>query len=155
SGRDRRGAAPAVRGDHPCSRRAVPDGAQGLLRDRAAALGRSPCLGRAQPLPRCERPFGTRTGGRRRKRGDCRLDSAVAREVPMDAGVDSRHAWFRLAVSLALMTIGGCGMYVVVVVLPSVQAEFGVARGTASLPYTLTMIGFGIGGIWMGRLSDR
>ena len=35
------------------------------------------------------------------------------------------------------------------------QAEFGVARGDASLPYTLTMIGFGIGGILMGRLSDR
>jgi MFS family permease len=36
-----------------------------------------------------------------------------------------------------------------------VQAEFGVARGTASLPYTLTMLGFGIGGIFMGRLTDR
>ena len=35
------------------------------------------------------------------------------------------------------------------------QAEFGVARGDASLPYTLTMIGFGLGGILMGRLADR
>ena len=34
-----------------------------------------------------------------------------------------------------------------VVALPAVQAEFGVARGDASLPYTLTMIGFGFGGI--------
>jgi MFS family permease len=73
----------------------------------------------------------------------------------MTPQVDSRYAWFRLAVSLALMTIGGCGMYVVVVVLPAVQAEFGVARGQASLPYTLSMIGFGVGGIVMGRLSDR
>ncbi|MFP5406815.1 MAG: MFS transporter, partial [Gammaproteobacteria bacterium] len=73
----------------------------------------------------------------------------------MDAGTDSRYAWFRLFVSLVLMTIGGCGMYVVVVVLPEVQADFGVARGEASLPYTMTMIGFGIGGILMGRLSDR
>ena len=61
----------------------------------------------------------------------------------------------RLAVNLALMTIGSCGMYVVVVVLPTVQAEFGATRAGASLPYTLTMIGFGIGGVLMGRLTDR
>jgi len=40
----------------------------------------------------------------------------------------------RLAVNLALMTIGSCGMYVVVVVLPTVQAEFGATRAGASLP---------------------
>ena len=56
---------------------------------------------------------------------------------------------------MALMAIGGCGMYVVVVVLPAVQAEFGVARADASLPYTLLMIGFGVGGMLMGRLADR
>jgi len=58
-------------------------------------------------------------------------------------------------VTLALMTIGSSAMYVVAVVLPSVQAEFGVARADASLPYTLLMIGFGIGGVLMGRLADR
>ena len=61
----------------------------------------------------------------------------------------------RLAVTLALSTIGGVGMWSVVVALPAVQAEFGVARGAASLPYTLTMLCFGIAGIGMGRLSDR
>jgi len=70
-------------------------------------------------------------------------------------GVESPYAWTRLAVSLLLMTIGGSGMYSVAVVLPRLQAEFGVARGDASLPYTLTMIGFGFGGILMGRLADR
>lgn len=68
---------------------------------------------------------------------------------------ESSYAYLRLGVALALMTIGGAGMYGVVVALPPVQAEFGVARGDASLPYTLTMIGFGLGGILMGRLSDR
>ena len=68
---------------------------------------------------------------------------------------DSVDAWRRLLVSLVLMTIGGSGMYAVVVVLPSVQAEFGVERAGASLPYTMTMIGFGLGGIVMGRLADR
>src|SRR5438477_7810689 len=67
----------------------------------------------------------------------------------------SPHAWARLAVSLTLMTISGCSMYAVVVVLPAVQAEFGVARADASLPYSLTMIGFGVGGLFMGRLADR
>jgi MFS family permease len=69
--------------------------------------------------------------------------------------VDSKAAWVRLVIALALMTIAAAGMYVVVVVLPSVQTEFGISRAQASLPYTLTMIGFGLGGILMGRLGDR
>ena len=68
---------------------------------------------------------------------------------------DSPAAWLRLLASVALMVIGGCGMYVVVVVLPTVQAEFDVARGEASLPYTLTMIGFGVGSVLMGKITDR
>ena len=68
---------------------------------------------------------------------------------------DSRYAWTRLVVTLALMTVGSGAMYVVAVVLPAVQAEFGVARADASLPYTLMMVGFGIGGVAMGKLADR
>src|SRR5512135_2017732 len=69
--------------------------------------------------------------------------------------IDSRIAWWRLAATLAMATLGGIGMWSVVVALPTVQADFGVDRGAASLPYTLTMVGFGFGGILMGRLSDR
>ena len=69
--------------------------------------------------------------------------------------VDSRAAWLRLAVVVALSTIGGVGMWSVVVVLPHVQAEFAATRAEASLPYALTTIGFGLGGILMGRLADR
>ena len=68
---------------------------------------------------------------------------------------ESAYAWWRLMVSLLLMTIGGAGMYAVTVVLPRVQADFAVDRADASLPYTMTMIGFGFGGILMGRLADR
>ncbi|MEN9538645.1 MAG: hypothetical protein RLZZ126_880, partial [Pseudomonadota bacterium] len=68
---------------------------------------------------------------------------------------ESGYAWWRLFVSLLLMTIGGVGMYSVTVVLPRIQADFGVARAAASLPYTLTMVGFGVGGVLMGRLADR
>lgn len=68
---------------------------------------------------------------------------------------ESAYAWIRLGVSLLLGTVGSVGMWSIVVVLPTVQADFGVARAEASLPYTLAMIGFGIGGIAMGRLADR
>ncbi|HKO69078.1 MAG TPA: MFS transporter [Burkholderiaceae bacterium] len=69
--------------------------------------------------------------------------------------IDSRTAWLRLIAALAISTVGGVGMWSVVVALPAIQAEFGVTRAAASFPYTLTMLGFGIGGIMMGRLSDR
>jgi MFS family permease len=70
-------------------------------------------------------------------------------------GVDSAAAWLRLARAVLLSTIGGVGMWSVVVVLPSVEAEFGAARAGASLPFSMTMIGFAFGGVLMGRLADR
>ncbi|SFK52663.1 MFS transporter [Falsiroseomonas stagni] len=69
--------------------------------------------------------------------------------------LDSRQSWIRLSAIMALSTLGGAGMWSVVVALPFVQAEFGATRADASLPYTLTMVGFAAGGILMGRLSDR
>ena len=69
--------------------------------------------------------------------------------------LDSSYAWKRLAVALALSTIGGVGLWSSVVILPAIQAEFGVDRGGASLPYTATLIGFALGGILMGRMADR
>ena len=71
------------------------------------------------------------------------------------ASFESPYAWARLAASLALMTLGGAGMYAVIVALPALQSEFGVARGEASLPFTATMVGFGLGGVLMGKLTDR
>ncbi|HEY3531621.1 MAG TPA: MFS transporter [Casimicrobiaceae bacterium] len=68
---------------------------------------------------------------------------------------ESSEAWLRLAVALVLSTLGGVGMWSVVVALPAVQAEFHVARAAASLPYTLTMLGFGAASVGMGKLSDR
>lgn len=69
--------------------------------------------------------------------------------------IDSRYAFIRLLFALAIMTLGSVGMYVVVVVLPVVQAEFGITRADASLPYTVLMLGFGFGGILMGLWSDK
>src|SRR5216683_6252405 len=79
---------------------------------------------------------------------------AIAGMIATD-GVESAYAWRRLLASLLLSTIGGVGLWSAIVVLPSLQLEFGVARASASLPYTATMIGFAFGGILMGRLADR
>jgi MFS family permease len=68
---------------------------------------------------------------------------------------DSLYAWGRVATSLALATIGGIGLWSSVVVLPTIQDEFGVDRAGASLPYTATMVGFALGGVTLGRLSDK
>jgi MFS family permease len=68
---------------------------------------------------------------------------------------DSLQAWLRLAVAMLISTIGGVGMWSVVVALPAIQTAFGVDRADASLPYTLAMLGFAGGGVLTGRLADR
>src|SRR5215468_2651772 len=79
----------------------------------------------------------------------------TVRDVTRSPAADSRYAWWRLVASLALSTIGGVGLWAAVVVLPTIQAEFGVGRGGASVPYTAAMVGFAIGGVLMGRVADR
>lgn len=68
---------------------------------------------------------------------------------------DSSYSWLRLAISLMIAIIGNAGMWVIILVLPSVQSEFGVDRASASLPFTLTMLGFALGNFYMGKLADR
>jgi MFS family permease len=69
--------------------------------------------------------------------------------------IDGREAWFRLLVSVMLATIGCAGMWIVVVILPTVQAEFGTSRAGATLPFTLMTFGFALGNIVGGRYVDR
>ena len=69
--------------------------------------------------------------------------------------IDSRYAMWRLVKALVIMVMGSSCMFIVSVVLPEVQAEFGVSRSEASLPSTLLWIGFGAGGLLMGRVADR
>src|SRR5437868_3554449 len=68
---------------------------------------------------------------------------------------DSGQAWVRLALALIIGSIGSVGMWSVVVVLPVVQSEFGATRGAVSLAFTLTMLGFGLGGVVTGKITDR
>jgi MFS family permease len=72
-----------------------------------------------------------------------------------DTRTDSVTSWLRLLVCVLLGTIGGVGLWSVVVVLPEVQAAFGATRAAASLPYTLAMLGFAFGGVATGRVADR
>ena len=68
--------------------------------------------------------------------------------------VDSSYAWWRLLASVTLSTVGGVGMWCLVVALPTIQQDFGVSRADISLAYTLNTLGFFVGGVAMGRLVD-
>ena len=50
--------------------------------------------------------------------------------------VDSVYAWLRLLAGVLTSTIGGVGMWSIAVVLPTLQADFGVTRADVSLAYT-------------------
>ena len=69
--------------------------------------------------------------------------------------IESRYAWQRLAVSFILLTIGGAGMFAVIVAMPVIELEFGSNRSQASVPYSMIMLGWAAGAIAMGRLYDR
>ncbi|MGI9401026.1 MAG: MFS transporter [Rhizobiaceae bacterium] len=69
--------------------------------------------------------------------------------------LDSNYSWFRLVVSVLAGTVMSVGMWAAVLVLPTVQEEFGVSRADASIAFTAAMIGFGVGNMWLGRIVDR
>ncbi len=69
--------------------------------------------------------------------------------------LDSRATWARLGLLLIVSSIGGVGMWSVLVTLPAVQTGFGVARAGAELPSMLIMLVFAAGGVVMGRATDR
>ncbi|KIN63012.1 Major facilitator superfamily protein [Sulfitobacter noctilucicola] len=68
---------------------------------------------------------------------------------------DSGYAWCRLGITMLVAIVANAGMWAIVVIMPAVQAEFGVSRAEASLPYTLNMIGFALGNFAIGRALDR
>src|SRR5262249_41809355 len=82
----------------------------------------------------------------------CRQLYGFARSPPWRGRLAGGMAagWIRGRVG----TIGSVGMWSMPVALPFVQADFGLTRADASLPYTLAMMGFAVGGVAMGRLCD-
>jgi len=69
--------------------------------------------------------------------------------------LDSRYSWGRLAATLAVGVLGSVGIWSIITIMPAVQAEFGIDRAGASFPYTLTMLGFALGNLLIGRAVDR
>ena len=65
------------------------------------------------------------------------------------------YGWLVVAASMVLMGVCPGGMYLVVVALKPIAAEFGWPRSVPSLAYAAIMAGMGIGGILWGRVSDR
>jgi MFS family permease len=70
------------------------------------------------------------------------------------SGVDSSYAWWRLLASVTLSTVGGIGMWCLVVALPTIQQDLGISRADISFAYTMNTLGFFVGGVAMGRLVD-
>ncbi|WP_158964996.1 MFS transporter [Chachezhania sediminis] len=68
---------------------------------------------------------------------------------------DSPYSWLRLAITILAGLAANTGMWVVVVILPAMEADFGATRAQASIPYIMTMVGFAVGNLLIGRVVDR
>src|ERR1700712_3036775 len=93
---------------------------------------------------------------------EARSDEVAAVHAPSDSSrraaaftPDSRQAWARLALAVLIGSIGSVGMWSGGVGLPGGEGGFAATRGAASLAFTLTMLGFGLGGVLTGRITDR
>ena len=68
---------------------------------------------------------------------------------------DSFYSIVRLVVTLFIAIIGNAGMWAIVVIMPEIEGEFQISRATLSFPYILTMVGFALGNVFLGRFVDR
>ena len=114
--------------------------------------------GRLDPITTAcpiSRQWGLTLGDGRRS---CVAPWHISSELTRDSDLfvpDSRRAWIRLAVAVLIGSLGSVGMWSVVVALPVVQTEFAATRGTASLAFTMMMLGFGSGAVLTGKITDR
>jgi MFS family permease len=70
-------------------------------------------------------------------------------------GVDSPYAWRLAFVSTFCIALGGGALYLPVVALKEIAAEFGGHRAVPSMAYMLGFFAMGLGGVFMGWLADR
>jgi MFS family permease len=71
------------------------------------------------------------------------------------AGVDGAYAWRLAFVSMFCIGLGGGAIYLPVIALKEIAAEFGDRRAVPSLAYMLGFLAMGFGGVMMGWLADR
>ena len=69
--------------------------------------------------------------------------------------IDSHQSWVRLGIIFLIASVGNVGVWVIVIIMPSIEVEFTLDRSQASLAYSVTMIGFAAGNLIFGRLLDR
>ncbi|MBS0540202.1 MAG: MFS transporter [Proteobacteria bacterium] len=70
-------------------------------------------------------------------------------------GVDSPYAWRLAFLSMFCIGLGGGAIYLPVVGLKEIAAEFGDRRAVPSMAYMLGFFAMGLGGVFMGWLADR
>jgi MFS family permease len=70
-------------------------------------------------------------------------------------GIDSPYAWRLAIVSMFCIGLGGGAIYLPVVGLKEIAAEFGDRRAVPSFAYMLGFFAMGLGGVAMGWLADR
>ncbi len=69
--------------------------------------------------------------------------------------LDSRTSWLRLGVTMIAGILGNAGMWTLIVILPQMERDFGLSRSDASLIFVATMLGFALGNVVAGSLTDR
>jgi MFS family permease len=76
-------------------------------------------------------------------------------KVVQQPGVDSPYAWRLAFLSMFCIGLGGGAMYLLVVALKEIAADFGDRRAVPSMAYMLGFFAMGAGGVFMGWLADR
>lgn len=69
--------------------------------------------------------------------------------------LDSRYSWARLAMTLVIAVVANVGIWMIIAVMPNIEADYQASRAMTSLPYTVTMIGFALGNFFVGHMIDR
>ncbi len=83
------------------------------------------------------------------------MSDTVRAQAVHSAGVDSSYAWRLAIVSMICIGLGGGAIYLPVVALKEIAAEFGDRRAVPSMAYMLGFFAMGVGGVFMGWLADR
>ncbi len=83
------------------------------------------------------------------------MTAVLDRQVGRGPGVDSPYAWRLAFLSMFCIGLGGGAIYLPVVALKEIAAEFGDRRAVPSMAYMLGFFCMGLGGVFMGWLADR
>ncbi len=82
-------------------------------------------------------------------------NGAPSPQNPAPASIETAYGWAVITASVLLMTVGTAGFYVTVVGLKLIATEFDWPRWVPSAAYSFALLGTGLGGIWMGKWTDR